>query len=134
MIIKQIDHIAFCVSDIEKSTAFYRDILGFPLAGVIDDGPKDLVYFDIPGAARMELFDFHGKSVKPKIEKSECDPLGFVHLAFLVDDVDEWAKHLAEHNVPITYGPESLPHIGVRVCLFEDPDGNTLEVSMSLEG
>jgi len=47
--------------------------------------------------------------------------------------VDQWAKHFAVHHVPVTYGPADLPSLGMRVCLFTDPDGNTLEICAPLE-
>ena len=132
MIIKGIEHVSISISDIEKSTKFYRDILGFPHLETVEDGPKDLVYFDIPGGSRLELFNFHGKSVKPESVQSDCEPIGYVHLAFMVDDVDEWAKHFEAHEVPIVYGPIDLPQLGMRVCLFTDPDGNVLEICRPL--
>ena len=132
MLIKRIEHISINVSDIERATKFYRDILGFPYLETVSDEMKDLVYFAIPGAARLELFNYRGKAVGAGPVESDLEPLGYVHLAFLVDDVDEWAKHFAARHVPITYGPEDLPSLGMRVCLFTDPDGNTLEICAPL--
>ena len=132
MIIKQIEHISINVSDMETATKFYRDILGFSYLETVSDEMKDLVYFAIPGSARLELFNYHGKAVRPVPVDSDIEPLGYVHLAFSVDDVDQWVKHFTAHNVPITYGPEDLPSLGMRVCLFTDPDGNTLEICAPL--
>ena len=128
MIIKGIEHVSISVSDIGKATEFYRDILGFNYLETVEDGPKDLVYFDIAGTSRMELFYSHGNAVKPIIPESEHEPLGYVHLAFMVDEVDEWAKHFEKNSVPIVFGPIDLPQLSMRVCLFEDPDGNVLEI------
>ena len=132
MIIKGIEHVAINVSDIEKATKFYRDVLGFPYRETMVDGAKDLVYFDMPGGVRLELFNYHGKALKPAPVESEYEALGYVHLAFLVDNVDEWAKHFAENDVRITYGPADVPHLGIRACLFADPDGNIIEICTML--
>jgi len=117
----------------EAATKFYRDILGFSYLETVSDEMKDLVYFAIPGSARLELFNYHGKAVRSGPVDSGIEPLGYVHLAFLVDDVDEWAKHFTVHTVPVTYGPEDLSSLGMRVCLFTDPDGNTLEICAPLD-
>ena len=128
MIIKGVEHVSINVSDIAEATKFYRDILGFPYLETVSDEMKDLVYFAIPGSVRLELFNYRGKAVRHVHVDSDIEPLGYVHLAFLVDDVDQWVKHFTDHDVPITYGPENLPSLGMRVCLFTDPDGNTLEI------
>ena len=132
MIIKGIEHVSISVSDIDKATKFYRDILGFKHLETVEDGPKDLVYFDIAGKSRLELFYSRGEALKPIIPESEHEPLGYVHLAFMVDDVDSWAKHFEKHNVPIVFGPIDLPQLSMRVCLFEDPDGNVLEICVPI--
>ena len=133
MIIKRVEHITINVSDIERSTKFFRDVLGFAYIETVADGPKDLVYFDIDGSARLELFDFHGKAVKSAPVQGGCDPLGYVHAAFMVDSVDEWVARFRENDVTISFGPCDLPHLGMRVCLFLDPDGNTLEICEPLK-
>ena len=128
MKIKKIEHISINVSDIDKATKFYSEILGFPYLETVSDGDKDLVYFQIPGGSRLELFNFHGKAIKAPAVESEYELLGYVHLAFEVDDVDEWVKHFNKENINITFGPIDLPNLGMRVCLFTDPDGNVLEI------
>ena len=128
MIIKSVEHVTINVSNIEQATKFYRDILGFAHLETVSDGPKDLVYFQIPGSSRLELFCYHGKAPKLAPVGGDIEALGYVHLAFLVDDVDEWAKNFEAKGVPVTFGPTDLPQLGIRVCLFTDPDGNTLEI------
>jgi len=107
LVIKRIEHVSINVADIEKATKFYRDILGFNYIETVhdSDGPKELVYFDIAGTARLELFNFHGKALKPAPVDNGIEPLGYVHLAFEVDSVDEWAEHLKTSGVTLVYGP-----------------------------
>ena len=128
MIIKKIEHISVNVSDIDKATKFYRDILGFAYLETVSDEEKDLVYYQIPGGSRLELFNYHGKAIKAPEVKSDFELLGYVHLAFEVDDVDKWVEYLKGAEVPIAFGPIDLPQLGMRVCLFTDPDGNVFEI------
>ncbi|MBC5647290.1 VOC family protein [Christensenella tenuis] len=130
MKIKGMDHIGINVSDMEKALHFYRDLLKLPvLQEKIDNGNNDVYYLQLGENSRVELFDYHGASAKKETADSD---LGYRHLAMGVDDVDEWAVYLKENNVPIRYGPESLPHLGVRVCLIEDPDGTEIEICAEL--
>jgi catechol 2,3-dioxygenase-like lactoylglutathione lyase family enzyme len=128
VIIKRIEHVTVNVADIGRSVAFFRDIMGFRYLETVPDGPKDIVYFDIDGVSRLELFDFHGAAQKPAPVEGDADPLGYVHAAFLVDDVDEWVEHFRKNGVKITLEPCDLQHLGMRVCLFLDPDDNVFEV------
>lgn len=41
------------VHDRERATAFYRDVVGLPLLGVVD--PPGLVFFDLGGGTRLLL-------------------------------------------------------------------------------
>lgn len=129
MEIKGMNHIGINVSNMEKALHFYHELLGLPiLQEKIDNGDNDIYYLKL-GDARIELFDYRGKSKKNEITDSD---LGYRHLALGVDNVDEWAEHLKQHGVPIRYGPESLVHLGARVLLIEDPDGTEIEICSEL--
>ena len=130
MEIKGMDHIGINVSDMEKALHFYHDLLKLPiLQEKIGNGNNDIYYLQLGRDARIELFDYHGASEKKDVAESD---LGYRHLAMGVDDVDAWASYLQENGVPIRYGPESLPHLGARVCLIEDPDGTEIEICAKL--
>ena len=120
-----IDHIAVNVKNLEESVKFYRDILGFKQLDTIemDDG-FSITYMQTPDGAKMELFDYKGKS--PEREKPEAE-VGLRHLAFQVEDVAEHEKELRAAGVTITLPTCELPSLGVRVLLFLDPNGVTLE-------
>lgn len=121
-----VNHVGINVSDMERALHFYHELLQLPiLEEKIDNGDNEIYYLQLNDFTRIELFDYHGKSVKKDVAESD---LGYRHLAIDVDDVDEWAAHLKENGVPIRYGPESLPHLNARVCLIEDPDGMEIEI------
>ena len=124
MRISTIDHVSINVADINKTLDFYGRILGLKQQQTVDCGEFDITYFGLPSGARLELFDYHGKNRNSPREESE---VGMRHIAFQVEDVPAHEKHLKAEGVEITLPTCDLPNLGVRVLLFLDPNGVTLE-------
>ena len=124
MIISGVEHIAINARDIEKSKDFYGRLLGFKELNAVDCGEFVIHYFGLPDGARLELFDYHGKSASRLREESD---VGLRHLAFRVQDVAAHEKLLRQAGVTITLPTCDLPDLGARVLLFLDPNGVTLE-------
>ena len=125
-----IDHVSLNVKDIRASTEFYGKVLGFRQMETVPFDGFSLVYFQIPGGGRLELFDYGGKNPAAQRDDTEA---GLRHLAFEVDDVDEAARRLAAAGVKITLPPTDLPTLGSRATLFLDPNGVTLEYCQKLK-
>ncbi len=124
MKISGIEHLSINVRDIAKSLDFYSRILGFRQLQTVDCGAFDITYFALPGGTRLELFDYHGKN--QAVQQAES-VVGLRHLAFAVTDVAAHERQLRSEGVGITLPTCDLPNLGVRVCLFLDPNGVTLE-------
>jgi len=122
--VKGVDHISLNVKDLKASVEFYGKVLGFRQMETVPFDGFSLVYFQIPGGGRLELFDYGGKN--PKADRDETEA-GLRHLAFEVDDVDEAERRLRGQGVKITLPATDLPTLGSRVILFLDPNGVTLE-------
>ncbi len=90
----------------------------------VDCGDFDITYFELPGNSRLELFDYHGKNQSQARSESE---VGLRHLAFQVEDVAAHEAALRAEGVEISLPTCDLPNLGVRVMLFLDPNGVTLE-------
>lgn len=129
-----IDHVSINVQDMDASLTFYGGFLGFQRLETVpmDDG-LSITYFEIPGGARLELFDYRGTSHAVQRQERE---VGLRHLAFAVDDVDAGEKMLRERGVAIALPATDIPSLGVRAMLFVDPSGVTLELcqAMSVAG
>ena len=124
MKIVTIDHIAINCIDLEKSLDFYGRILGLMQLQTVDCGDFDIIYFALPNGSRIELFDYHGKNrVIPRAE----DDSGLRHIAFQVEDVAAHEMLLKAEDVEITLSTCDLSNLGVRVMLFLDPNGVTIE-------
>jgi catechol 2,3-dioxygenase-like lactoylglutathione lyase family enzyme len=119
--ITNIEHVSINVLDIQKSLDFYGRVLGFKQQQTVE---FDITYFATPGGSRLELFDYHGNIKPVQLEESEA---GLRHLAFEVEDVAVHEKQLRIEGIEITLPTCDLPNLGVRVLLFLDPNGVTLE-------
>ena len=122
--IHRIEHISINIFDIQKSIDFYNRILGFEQLETVDCGDFEITYIGLPGGSRLELFDYHTRNQSHPRQESE---VGLRHLAFEVDDVAAHERNLRALGVEITLPTCELPELGVRVLLFLDPNGVTLE-------
>jgi catechol 2,3-dioxygenase-like lactoylglutathione lyase family enzyme len=122
--INNIDHVSINLVDIDKSVAFYSQVLGLKQLQTVDCGDFDITYFALPDGSRLELFDYHGKSPVASRQENET---GLRHIAFQVEDVVEHERLLRAAGVPVTLPSCDLPDLGVRVVLFLDPNSVTLE-------
>ena len=127
--IKNIDHIAINCIDREKSLDFYERILGFKQLQTVDCGDFDILYLALPNGSRLELFDYRGKNQVVSLQESDS---GLRHITFQVEDVAAHEEILRAEGVPITLSSCDLPNLGVRVLLFLDPNGVTLEFCENL--
>ncbi|MDP2728273.1 MAG: VOC family protein [Dehalococcoidia bacterium] len=126
--IKGLAHAAITVGDLERSLAFYRDLLGFPVTRTLDtpDGSK-IVILDIAGSGELELLKRPRTRPLPE-GYGEPETIGLCHLAIEVDNVAaEWAR-LEERGVKPTGQPLFRKPGGPRCCHFFDPDGVVVEL------
>src|SRR5919199_6550368 len=98
--IKKLLHTRYRVHDLEKTVAFYRDVLGLEEIRRHTSGRgSQLVFLKAPGSEEeIELckFDESGPvQVGPDL----------THLAFEVDDLEAFAKEAAAKGYPLSDGP-----------------------------
>lgn len=97
MPVQRLSHIGICVSDLARSTAFYRDVLGFrerttldvagePSESLLGIAPVALhaVYLERDGT-RIELLHFEQPGVDGGRGPHPINRLGLTHLSFRVD-------------------------------------------------
>jgi lactoylglutathione lyase len=119
-----IEHVSINVADMTASVDFYERTLGFQRLQSVPERGFTIVYFALPDGRRLELFDYRGHNPRP--ERGETD-VGLRHLAFQVDGVAAAERELRAKGVPFVLPTTELPELGVRVLLFQDPNGVTLE-------
>jgi catechol 2,3-dioxygenase-like lactoylglutathione lyase family enzyme len=131
--------IALVVKDIDKSVAFYRDILGMKeIKEVVVPDKKS-----VEGRFANQGFNFRTFRLGPlalkliNVQGAPAETRGLVdthrgvrYIAFVVDDLDATYKELRERGVEFASNilpPE--PEAGIaRLVFFRDPDGNLLEL------
>lgn len=117
-------HTMIRVKDLERSVAFYRDVLGLREEGrkVLERADATLVFLgDGTGTHQIELtFNHDGRSYD----------LGnqFGHFAVAVSDLDRERERLERLGVPFSRGPYAVTDGGPRIAFVKDPDGMEVEL------
>jgi glyoxylase I family protein len=137
------DHTGITVSNLERSLAFWRDVLGFELShrthqtgelaskitGVAG-AEISLAVVKTPGGHKIELLEYHAPpDRKQEADLRPCD-VGSAHIALTVDDLDAVLKTIAASGWAAAGTPQTLqsgPNAGKRVVYVRDPDGTTIE-------
>ncbi len=121
-----VHHIALNCRDPRKQEAFYTKQFGFRRSRVFNEGTPDEFVMLRLGPTCLELF-----SVKEadRARSGGEQPVGLKHLAFGVDDLEEAVARLQEDGIE-TDGIIDCSDVveGLRVCFFDDPEGNRLEL------
>jgi lactoylglutathione lyase len=121
--IRSLTHAAVRATDLERSVAFYRDVLGlaehFRLKG--EDGRTFLVYMKIADGQFIELFP-GGSGVSSNQPTS-----GIVHLCFEVDNIHEAYRRLTHRGIASLYGEPVLAADHTWQFWIADPDGTPIE-------
>ena len=135
------DHTGFTVSNLERSLAFWRDVLGFELSHrPHQTGDLASEITGVPGAEisiavlkgyghKIELLQYLAPPDCKHVDVRPCD-IGFVHVAFTVDDLDAVLNKIASSGWKAAGKPQTLqsgPNAGKRVVYVRDPDGTTIE-------
>jgi catechol 2,3-dioxygenase-like lactoylglutathione lyase family enzyme len=137
------DHTGITVSNLERSLAFWRDVLGFELshrahqtgelAAEITGVPGaeiSLAVLRTSGGHKIELLEYLAPADRKQyVGLRPCD-VGSVHLALTVDNLDAVLEKVAASGWKAGRQPQTLktgPNAGKRVIYVRDPDGTTIE-------
>lgn len=139
--------VGFTVSDMDRSMAFYRDVLTFePVSDVEVDGPEyDQLYGVFGVRARVVRMKLGGQQIeltqflappdaRPIPVPSYSNDLWFQHMAIVVRDMEAaWAQLRRHHVRQISPRPQTIPlsnpaAAGIKALKFRDPDGHNLEL------
>tara|TARA_B100000809_G_C15121202_1_gene524366 strand:+ start:942 stop:1325 length:384 start_codon:yes stop_codon:yes gene_type:complete len=124
--VKGIDHFLVVSSDLEKTRAFYCDLLGmeqlprpdFSFPGLWFEAGNTQVHVTLEGedAGTAGQGEFTGNY-----------PARGQHLAFEIDDAAEAASHLESLEIEIVDGPYLRPDGPLQFYIY-DPDGYLIEL------
>ena len=141
-------HTGLTVSDLERSIAFYRDLLGLELIAQWDsrqpylrqivaypDAELRIALLRVPPAGdggpghHIELLEYR----RPRGQRGDANTYnpGNGHVAFMVADIDRTYAELSARGVRFKSQPVSITHgrnTGAKGVYLFDPDDITLEL------
>ena len=136
------DHTGITVSNLERSLAFWRDVLGFELSHTahqtgelakeitgVEGAEIKLAVLKAPDGHKIELLHYLAPVDRKRADIRPCD-IGSVHVALLVDDLDAILEKIAASGWTAAGEPQVLkagPNAGKRVVYVRDHDGTTIE-------
>jgi catechol 2,3-dioxygenase-like lactoylglutathione lyase family enzyme len=141
------DHTGMTVSDLERSLAFWRDVLGFELSHTahqtaemaseitgVEGAEIKLAVMKAPGGYKIELLEYLAPFERKRhVDLRPCD-VGSVHVALIVDDLESILSAIKDSGWKAAGKPQTLksgPNAGKRVVYVRDPDGTIIEFMQS---
>ncbi|CAK2927092.1 VOC domain-containing protein YaeR [Vibrio crassostreae] len=123
--LKGIHHAAIICSDYELSKRFYTEVLKLEIIAENYREARQSYKLDLalPNGAQIELFSFPDAPERPSFPEDQ----GLRHLAFCVDDVQQFKSYLEGQGIDIE--PIRVDEFtGKSFTFFADPDGLPLEL------
>ena len=121
-----IHHIAFSCIDRLAQERFYTKQFGFRRTRVFNpDTPAEFIMLSL-GDTRIELFSADGNTDGVRGHEQH---VGFKHLAFSVPDIEASVAALHADGIETDDIIDCSGLVeGLKVCFFDDPEGNRLEL------
>lgn len=138
-----VSHFGIQVADLERSVAFYGDLLGFELvAHWVRDQEYIQELVGYPGVElhvavfRLPLLDLFLEVLEYRnVDRQTVDPStanpGTAHLCLYVDDLDQFHERLVDNGVRFVSevkSPNIGPNKGGKAVYMIDPDGIRVEL------
>ena len=137
------DHTGITVSNLERSLAFWRDVLGFEFSHAahqkgelareitgVEGAEIKLAVLKTPGGHKIELLEYLAPVDRKRGNLRPCD-VGSMHVALIVEDLGAALDRIAVSGWKTAGQPQILtkgPNAGKRVVYVRDPDGTTIEL------
>lgn len=120
--VRKILHTRYRVNDLETTVKFYREILGLEETRR-HKSPRgsELVFLKAPESEELIEICSYPSSGPVHVQPD------LTHLAFEVDSLEEFAKHLAAHGLKYSDGPH-LKENGSGFAFIDAPEGYEIEL------
>jgi lactoylglutathione lyase len=120
--VKKLLHTRYRLNDLEKTVKFYKEALGLEeIRRHKSPRGSELVFMKAPGSDELiELCHFPGSGpvqVQPDL----------THLAFEVDSLEDFGKHLSKIGLKYSDGPHMKPD-GGGIAFIDAPEGYEIEL------
>jgi len=149
--ISGMSHVAICVRNLDRSLAFYRDLLGFRIdKDEVQDtrsGGLPYLYRDRHARRRVVHLRYGVGAAAPCLVVTEhpgeavagdpimLDQVGISHLSFTVPSVEELTKRLLAQGAETCGPPDAFRDAAghLRTVFFRDPDGMLVQFDEGME-
>ncbi len=125
--LSKVDYVMVNVSDMKRSVAFYRDVLGLALR------------FDSPGWSEFQTgattLALHlGRARTGGTGGASSEPLaGTCSIGFSVENLDTTHRELATRGAKFVMPPTEQKNEGIRLAVCIDPDGLAISFAEPLK-
>jgi lactoylglutathione lyase len=115
-------HTRYRVNDLERTIKFYRDVLGLEeIRRHKSPRGSVLVFLKVPASdEQIEICSFPASG--PVQVQADL-----THLAFEVDNLEDFGRHLAKHGLKFSDGPTTTA-IGTVFAFVDAPEGYEIEL------
>ena len=122
MKVKKLLHTRYRVNDLEKTVKFYKEILGLEeIRRHKSPRGSELVFLKTPNSEELIEVTFFPGSGPVQVQPD------LTHLAFEVDSLNEFEKHLANFGMKYSDGPTMRPD-GSGFAFIDAPEGYEIEL------
>jgi lactoylglutathione lyase len=124
----KVDYIMVNVSDMGRSVAFYRDILGLPLKfespgwSEFQTGATTLALHQVPARVGSEG------------QAPTWPAAGTCSIGFSVEDLEATHRQLTARGAQFVLAPTEQANEGIRLAVCVDPDGLSISFAEPLKG
>lgn len=141
-----VDSIGITVSDLDRSKAFFQDVLSFRVEAEFESSGREVELLTGVFGARtrtarltlgreaIELTEFLAPRGRPYPTDTRGNDQWFQHIAIITSDMEAAYRRLRDQGVAhASTGPQRLPDWnpnagGISAFYFRDPDGHFLEI------
>ena len=139
--LKSFYHTGFVVRDLEKSVSFYQEVMGMKLSSQSESSGEitekvlgfpgvhlKVAFLSLDNGHTLELMHY----IVPPGQESHVNrnDLGATHLAFFVDDIEDFYAYTSKKGMRFINPPASRYEEGklvLKALYAQDPDNNWLE-------
>ena len=122
-IVRRLDHTRYRVSDLEKTTKFYTEVLGLEeVKRKKSPRGSELVFFKAPESEELIEICYFPNSGPVEVQED------LTHLAFIVDSLEEFGKHLASLGLEFSDGPTMREDGSGGFAFVDAPEGYEIEL------
>ena len=120
--VKRLLHTRYRVNDLEKTVRFYREVLGLEeVRRHKSPRGSELVFLKAPESEEQVEITYYPGSGPVQVQAD------LTHLAFEVESLDAFAKHLAQKGIQFSDGP-TKSSTGSTFAFIDAPEGYEIEI------